>query len=57
MELGQASELPNDVTWQLALSAVIEETNGRISYWALAHPFGQPDFHHSDCFALDLPAA
>ena len=21
------------------------------SYWALAHPPGKPDFHHSDCFA------
>jgi hypothetical protein len=36
---------------------VIEETNGRKSYWALAHPPGKPDFHHSDCFALGLPAA
>jgi hypothetical protein len=35
---------------------VIEETNGRLSYWALAHPPGKPDFHHSDCFALELPA-
>jgi hypothetical protein len=23
----------------------------------LAHPPGKPDFHHSDCFALELPAA
>jgi hypothetical protein len=22
----------------------------------LAHPPGKPDFHHSDCFALELPA-
>lgn len=42
---------------RLGLSAVIEETNGTKSYWALAHPPGPPDFHHSDCFALDLPAA
>ena len=38
----------------LGLSAVIEETNGRKSYWALAHPPGKPDFHHADCFALEL---
>ena len=57
IEMGQASELPNDLPWQLALSAVVEETSGQVSYWALAHPPGQPDFHHSDCFALDLPAA
>ncbi|HEX2763809.1 MAG TPA: DOMON-like domain-containing protein [Allosphingosinicella sp.] len=39
------------------LSAVIEERNGRLSYWALAHPPGKPDFHHPACFALELPAA
>lgn len=41
----------------LGLSAVIEEKSGRKSYWALAHPTGKPDFHHRDCFALDLAAA
>ncbi len=40
----------------IALSAVIEETDGTKSYWALAHPPGKPDFHHPDCFALRLPA-
>ncbi len=38
----------------LGLSAVLEETNGRKSYWALAHPTGKADFHHADCFALEL---
>jgi hypothetical protein len=38
----------------LGLSAVLEETNGRRSYWALAHPPGKADFHHADCFALEL---
>ncbi|MET0179430.1 MAG: DOMON-like domain-containing protein [Novosphingobium sp.] len=43
----------------VGLSAVIEETGGVKSYWALAHPTGQPDFHHPACFALALepPAA
>ncbi|KPL67650.1 hypothetical protein SZ64_05690 [Erythrobacter sp. SG61-1L] len=44
----------------LGLSAVIEEEGGRISYWALAHPDGKPDFHHPACFAATLeppPAA
>jgi hypothetical protein len=40
--------------WQMGLSAVIEDTGGRKSYWALAHPAGKPDFHHPDCFALEL---
>ena len=38
----------------LALSAVIEERNGRLSYWALRHPPGKPDFHHRDGFVLEL---
>jgi hypothetical protein len=38
----------------LGLSAVLEETTGRKSYWALAHPRGKADFHHADCFALEL---
>lgn len=44
-------------TFRAGLSAVIEETNGNKSYWALAHPAGKPDFHHPDCFALELGAS
>jgi len=40
--------------WRLGLSAVIEDANGNRSYWALAHPPGKPDFHHADCFALEV---
>ena len=43
-------------TARIGLSAVIEESDGAKSYWALAHPPGKPDFHHPDCFALELPA-
>ena len=57
LELDRLPDLPGDAAWRLGLSAVIEETSGRLSYWALAHPPGRPDFHHSDCFALQLPAA
>jgi hypothetical protein len=39
---------------QLALSAVVEEKDGALSYWALKHPPGKPDFHHPDAFALEL---
>jgi hypothetical protein len=46
-----------DQPQRLGLSAVIEETDGARSYWALAHPPGKPDFHHPTCFALELPAA
>ena len=51
LELDRLSGLPGDALWRLGLSAVIEDTSGRKSYWALAHPPGKPDFHHSDCFA------
>jgi hypothetical protein len=36
------------------LSAVVEDEQGSISYWALKHPPGKPDFHHPDAFALEL---
>ena len=49
--------LPPTEMWQIGLSAVIEEKSGRKSYWALAHPPGEPDFHDPDCFTLELPAA
>ncbi len=43
------------ITKKLGLSAVIEARDGTKSYWALAHPPGAPDFHHPDCFAIELP--
>jgi hypothetical protein len=46
---------PAEPSWRLGLSAVIEETSGAKSYWALRHPLGAPDFHHADCFVLELP--
>lgn len=39
---------------RLALSAVIEEADGRKSYWALAHAPGKPDFHHPAGFVVQL---
>ena len=38
----------------LGLSAVIEDRDGRLSYWALRHAPGKPDFHRRDGFALGL---
>jgi hypothetical protein len=56
LELTATVSLPDDGPWRLGLSAVIETADGSRSYWALAHPPGRPDFHHADCFALELPA-
>jgi hypothetical protein len=41
----------------LGLAAVVEEVDGRMSYWALQHPPGDPDFHHPAGFALELSPA
>lgn len=56
VDMATLTLLPPDAPWQLGLSAVIEETHGTKSYWALTHPPGKPDFHHPDCFALTLGA-
>lgn len=42
--------------WVIALAAVLKAPDGSLSYWALRHPPGAPDFHHPDCFALTLGA-
>jgi hypothetical protein len=54
LELDRLPGLPRDVGWRLGLSTLIEETSGRQSHWALAHPPGKADFHHSDCFAHEF---
>lgn len=38
----------------LAVSAVIEDAQGALSYWALRHPPGPPDFHHPEAYALEF---
>lgn len=39
---------------ELGLATVIESRAGELSYWALAHPPGRPDYHHPDSFALTI---
>jgi hypothetical protein len=46
--------LPPGAALRLGLSVVIETGDGAISYWALRHPPGKPDFHHPDTFDLEL---
>jgi hypothetical protein len=48
--------LTSDRPWRLGLSAVIEDAGGARSYWALAHPPGQADFHHPSSFTCELPS-
>jgi hypothetical protein len=54
--LSRLSELHPHSALRLGLSAIIESCNGTLSYWALHHPPGAADFHHSEAFALRLEA-
>lgn len=49
-QLGAEVDLPLDVfsigrPWRVSMTAVIEDTSGAKSYWALAHPPGAAEFH------------
>jgi hypothetical protein len=57
LDLRGLPDLARQASWQIGLSSVIEDAGGGMSYWALAHPPGKPDFHHADCFALELSPA
>lgn len=39
---------------QLSLTAVLEDKQGRCSYWATHHAGERPDFHHPEAFTLCL---
>jgi hypothetical protein len=51
------AELARAPLLHLGLSAVVEDDGGRLSYWALRHAPGNPDFHDPDAFALELSAS
>ena len=46
--------LPHGRPLRLGLTAMVEDVAGILSYWALRHPPGKPDFHHTDAFALQM---
>ena len=48
-------DLDPAMPWSIGLSAVVEDADDGISYWALSHPLARPDFHHPDAFVLTLP--
>ena len=54
LRLGHLSAMHLSAGLLLALSAVVENEAGTLSYWALRHPPGKPDFHHPDSFALEF---
>lgn len=57
IDLALLTKYESSQPWRVGLSAVIEADDGSLSYWALAHPPGAADFHHPDCFVLELPPA
>jgi hypothetical protein len=57
LDLSRLPAWSDEANLRLNISAVIEGTDGRKSYWALAHPADKPDFHNPDCFTLGLPPA
>jgi hypothetical protein len=50
-------ELPPGAPLLLGLTAVVEDADGALSYWALRHPGARPDFHLREGFALTLGPA
>jgi hypothetical protein len=46
--------IPAAAPLQLGITAVIEAATGELSYWALAHPGPEPDFHRREGFLLRL---
>src|ERR1019366_4823177 len=57
VRLGYLADLRDARHLRIALAAVIEDENGRLSYWGLRHPPGKPDFHHPNGFALEVARA
>jgi hypothetical protein len=54
VRLGHLADLGDLRHLRIALAAVIEDDNGRLSYWGLRHAPGKPDFHHPNGFALEV---
>jgi hypothetical protein len=54
VRLESLADLRDAPRLKVALAAVIEDDNGRLSYWALRHAPGKPDFHHPNAFALEV---
>lgn len=46
---------PRGLDGRIGLACIVE-TDAEISYWALAHAPGKPDFHHATSFASRSPA-
>lgn len=48
------ASLATAASLQLGMTMVVEDREHGISYWALKHPDGKPDFHHREGFVVEL---
>ena len=39
---------------EVGVSAVLQSSSGELTYWSVAHPGSEPDFHHRGGFCLKL---
>ena len=53
-DLPSLAESYRNAPLAIGLAIVIEDESGTLSYWALRHAPGKPDFHHASAFALEL---
>lgn len=54
LELAASIPVKENGKLLIGLSVVVEDESGTLSYWALRHAPGKPDFHHPDAFAMKL---
>ena len=54
LELDLGVIIPSDKSVEIAISAVVKLTDGRVTYWALTHPGAEPDFHRRDGFVIQM---
>jgi hypothetical protein len=52
IDLGWLARAAGGSALKLGLAAVIGDQAHALSYWALAHPSEEPDFHHADSFVV-----
>ncbi len=55
--IGSRSLPPGEKGLRFGLAVVVEDMQGGLSYWSLAHPAERPDFHHAAGFRYSLPPA
>ena len=54
LELDLSAISAVDQILDVAIATVIQHTDGRITYWAIAHPGPQADFHRRDSFLIKV---